>query len=144
MSAAAAIIAGGTITAIARHRQGKALQRVFNAQAAREDINAERALEKGIFDANQIRRTGERIAGVQRAAVGGSGVQSSGTLLNVFVDQAIETDFEARVAIFNSEIESGDASARADILRQQGVAAKEGADAGAIAGAVGTFGRTFQ
>lgn len=140
-AAAAAIIGGGAIKAVSAYKQGKALQKIFNAQAAQEDIQAARALKKGVFDSTQIKRTGERVAGAQKAAIGGSGITSSGSLLNVMVDQAIETDFEARVAIFNSQAESRDAAARADILRQQGEAAREGGELGAVGGALDVLGK---
>lgn len=99
---------------------GQQQSRAFRANARTLRQQAQDALRLGQIEADRIRRSGERVQGDLRAIAGASGVELSGSPLAVAVDQAIEIDREARVALFNSEQQARALQAEAEAQRRAG------------------------
>lgn len=154
--AIAATIASTALTAVGQISQAQQqaqtaetnakLQRIEAArrqQAAREQISV------GQAEAERRERAGRRERAAGRAAIGASGVRLSGTPTDVLADQAIESEINANLATFESELRSRELTrgaarslTQANQLEARGDAARIGGFSGATGTLIGGASRT--
>jgi len=94
----------------------------FNAQALGN--NADFALKQGAENQRRIRRSNAQFQGSQEAAIGASGLQLSGSALNVLSDSAIEGELMALDAKVSAENKAKGLRSQATIERMRGKQAR--------------------
>lgn len=115
MAAGAAVSAYGVI------QQGRAAKREANYQAAMDENNAissgyaaVQEQQNAAREADSIRDERLRVLSSQRSAAANSGLMISGSVNDVMMDSAIESEKEAQMAIYRGNINAYN-------MRQQGV-----------------------
>lgn len=68
--------------------------------------NAEISEQQGQSEADAIRVKARRIAGANRAAIGGSGVDISGSFMDALADSDIESELDAQTAEYNGKAQA--------------------------------------
>lgn len=101
--------ASAVATKYSADAQKKAAQ--YNADVARK--NAVAAAQQGQFDAEQIRDKNKRVLAAQRAAAASSGVDFSGSAMDVQTDSAAQGEMDALVAIYTGRSSANSQEARA-------------------------------
>jgi len=149
---AAATVIGGGVSAYGQIQQGNAAAEAARYQAAVQrnnaimlDNRAEEERVKGDFEANQKRREVARILGAQRAGAGASGVEMSGSFLDVLGDSATQGALDVAMLRYNAETRARDLEFDADNMRAQseltmfeGRSAKRASRIGAFGTLLGT------
>lgn len=104
-AAAAGLQAIGQISA-AQQRADVAEQqaKVQRIEAARANQSAREQRRIGEQEEQRRRRQGTSERGASRAAIGASGVQLAGTPTDVLADQALESELNANLATFESQL----------------------------------------
>jgi len=101
----------------------------FNAQVLGN--NADFALKQGAENQRRIRRSNAQFQGSQEAAIGASGLQLSGSALNVLSDSAIEGELMALDAKVSAENKAKGLRSQATIERMRGKQARRAGFLGA-------------
>jgi hypothetical protein len=121
----ATAISGG-LSAYGQIQQGNAAMESARYQSAVQRNNAimeeNRATQermKGDVEANQKRREIARLIGAQRAGVGASGVEMSGSYLDVLSDSATQGALDVAMIRYNAETRARDYEFSASNLRAQ-------------------------
>lgn len=152
---AATVISGG-LQAYGQYEQGQAAYEAakYQAQVERNNATAERnkaiqERQKGEQEAAQKRREVARIIGQQRANVGASGVEMSGSPLDVLTDTALQGALDVAMIRHNAEIKARDREftaqnfdAQSELTMMGGRAARRAGTISALGTAVST-GSTF-
>ena len=127
----AAIIAGGTVTAVSQIQQGRAAAAqgaAAQAIAQRNALLAERQAEEervaAAAAALRQEREGKALKGRQRALFAKSGVELRGSPLSVIVETAQNLEADRLTILREGAIRAGTAQAQAGIFRAEGTAAK--------------------
>jgi hypothetical protein len=148
---AATAISGG-LSAYGQIQQGNAAMESARYQSAIQRNNAimeeNRATQermKGDVEANQKRREIARLIGAQRAGVGASGVEMSGSYLDVLSDSATQGALDVAMIRYNAETRARDYEfsasnlrAQSDLTLAEGRSAKQASRIGAFATLLGT------
>lgn len=143
---AATAISGG-LSAYGQIQQGNAAMESARYQSAVQRNNAimeeNRATQermKGDTEAAQKRREVARLIGAQRAGVGASGVEMSGSYLDVLTDSATQGALDVAMIRYNAETRARDYEFSASNLRaQSALTLAEGRNAKS-ASRIGAFG----
>jgi hypothetical protein len=101
------------------------------SQAKADRRNAQLALEQGQSEAALIRERARRLSGQNRAAIGASGVDISGSFLDALEDSDINAELDAQTTLWNRKAEASNYSARAAQSRRSGTGALFGGLLGA-------------
>lgn len=145
-------IASGTVSAIGSIQEGNAAMAsaeyqsaVLSNNATMERNKAKQELAAGQNEANQKRREVAAIIGRQRAGVGASGVEMSGSYLDVLTDTAGQGAFDIAMIRHNAEIRATDRNfsaqnfdAQSDLTMMEGRAARQAGYMSALGTALST------
>jgi hypothetical protein len=110
------------------------------AQARADRQNASLARAQGESEAALIRERARRLSGQNRAAIGASGVDISGSFLDALEDSDINAEFDAQTAVWNRKAEASNYLARARQSRNSGAGALVGSFFGAGTKALSGYG----
>jgi hypothetical protein len=116
--------AGSIISGVGQYQAAK-------GQAKADRQNARLALAQGESEAGLIRERARRISGQNRAAIGASGVDISGSFLDALADSDINAELDAQTALWNRKAEAGNYRARAAQSGKSGAGALLGGVFGA-------------
>jgi hypothetical protein len=116
IAAAAVSAAGSLVSGVSQYGQAK-------SQAAYVKANADLAEEQGESEAALIREKARRLSGQNRAAIGASGVDISGSFLDALADSDIDAELDAQTALWNRKAEASNYRARAAQSRASGFGA---------------------
>jgi hypothetical protein len=116
IAAAAVSAAGSLVSGVSQYGQAK-------SQAAYAKANADMAEEQGESEAALIREKARRLSGQNRAAIGASGVDISGSFLDALADSDIDAELDAQTALWNRKAEASNYRARAAQSRASGFGA---------------------
>jgi hypothetical protein len=89
-------------------------------QAKADRQNARLAIEQGQSEAASIRERARRMSGQNRAAIGASGVDISGSFLDALEDSDINAELDTQTALWNRKAEASNYRARAAQSRRAG------------------------
>lgn len=117
--------------------QGASQANEAGQRASIDKQNAAISEQQGQSEADAIRVKARRIAGENRAAIGASGVDISGSFLDALQDADIESELDAQTAEYNGR-------AQARNYRMQASADKSGEAAGYIGGVTNAAGAGTQ
>ena len=137
-------IAGAALSAVGSIASGIAQSSEARRQAAYADANADLAKQQGRSEAQVIREKARRLAGQNRAAIGASGVDISGSFLDALADSDIDAELDAQTALWNSKLEARNYRAQAKSVRAQGRSALIGGIFGAGTSAISGYGNWYQ
>ena len=126
---AAIALIGGAVSAFGQFQEGQKLQKAqeFNAQIAEEEAQLTRT--RGFLEEFKARKRLKRFTGRQVAAVAKSGIQFTGSPLDVIQDSIANAELDIAIDKFN--IETGARSLESE-ARQRRFLGKEAARAGTI------------
>ena len=116
-----AIGVGGQIMAgQAQAKQGRQMQQAedYNAQVSRQ--NAQAIQQSGKFEQDKAKRQQLLFTGRQRALTAASGVQFSGSPLDVMSDSIAESEMDMAAMRYNTDVASSRALDQADYSTQLG------------------------
>jgi hypothetical protein len=116
--------------------QGAAEKSQAEQQAVIDRQNADIAEQEGESQADAIRLKARRIAGENRAAIGASGVDISGSFMDALQDSDIESELDAQTAEYNGRAQARNYRLQAGADQSSGTGALIGGFANA--GAAGT------
>jgi hypothetical protein len=114
MAAMAAV--GSLVSGISQSQQAKG-----QAQVAR--ANAEAADDQAASEAQAVRDKARRLSGQNRALIGASGVDISGSFLDALQDSDISSELDAQTALYNGKIQSMNYRAQASAASAAGQSA---------------------
>jgi len=140
-------IAGSVYAGYAQYQAAKAQAKVMEYNALVQEQNAVIAKQQAEYESERQASSMRRLAGKQRAAYASSGVQSSGTALDLMMDTQIQGEFDRLAILYAGDIEavnykSAAAGARLEAKATK-VAGKYRAYATAISGS-SQAGSTYQ
>lgn len=118
--ASLALTAVGTGVAVAgTMAQGEAQRKAtdYNRQVA--ENNAKQQADAAAFEAEKVRERGRRLVGSQRASLGASGIDLSGSAEDVMFDSAISNELDALAAEYQGKVGSNRSMAQAGLLRME-------------------------
>ena len=124
LAAAAVQAVGSVVSGIGQHQAAK-------SQASADKQNARLAEGQGQSEAAMIRERARRLSGQNRAAIGASGVDISGSFLDALADSDINAELDAQTALWNRKAEASNYRARAAQSRRSGTGALFGGILGA-------------
>jgi hypothetical protein len=124
---------GSVVSGIGQHQAAKG-----QAKADRQNVRLAEA--QGESEAALIRERARRISGENRAAIGASGVDISGSFLDALADSDINAELDAQTARWNRKVESGNYRFRAAQSRASGQGALIGGFLGAGSHAMQGYG----
>jgi hypothetical protein len=125
--------AGSIISGVGQYSAAK-------AQAKADRQNASLARAQGESEAALIRERARRLSGQNRAAIGASGVDISGSFLEALEDSNINAELDAQTALWNRKAETSNYRARAADSRRAGIGAFMGEIFGAGTQALSGYG----
>jgi hypothetical protein len=133
-ASAAAAAVGTAVSAVGQYQQAKQASAVnlANAQIAQNQADSQ---------ASMIRERAKRLAGSNRAQIGASGVDISGSFMDALTDNDISSELDAQTALWNGKVQGQNyrSQAAADTAAGQGALVSGAIGAGARA--LGGFGQ---
>ena len=133
-------IATAAVQAVGSIVSGIGQHQVANSQAKADRQNARLAEWQGNSEATAIREKARRLSGQNRAAIGASGVDISGSFLDALMDSDINAELDAQTALWNRKTEAENYRSRARQSRSTGQGALIGGFLGAGAQAMQGYG----
>jgi hypothetical protein len=137
IAAAAVSAAGSLVSGISQYGQGK-------SQARYADANAGIAEQQADSQAAVIREKARRLSGQNRAAIGASGVDISGSFLDALADSDIDAELDAQTALWNGKLEAMNQRGQAKAARAVGTSALVGGIFGAGTSALSGYSNWYQ
>jgi hypothetical protein len=113
------IIAATAAQAIGALQQGQAASNAANYNAQVAANNAEIARQQGAAAQEQQQRDSIRKIGAMRAGYGASGVEMSGSPLDVLSDSVAQATLDGLTTKYNYDVRANGYSAQADLNRSQ-------------------------
>jgi hypothetical protein len=132
IAAAAVSAAGSLVSGVSQYSQGR-------SEAATAKTNAGLADQQAKSQAQVIREEARRLSGQNRAAIGASGVDISGSFLDALADSDIDAELDAQTALWNGKLEAANQRAQAKVSRAGGASALVGGIFGAGTSALSGF-----
>lgn len=136
LAVAAVQAVGSVVSGISQSSQAK-------SQAAYAKANAGLAEQQAESQAAVIREKARRLSGQNRAAIGASGVDISGSFLDALADSDIDAELDAQTARWNGKLEAMNQRGQANASRASGRSALVGGVFGAGSSAVSGFGSWY-
>ena len=140
-----ASLAAAGVSANAAIQQGKAQEKAAKFNAAVERNNALAAQDQAQFEAAKLRRRNAFLRGAQSAAIGKSGVDLSGSAVDVMNDSAVQGELDALAALYTGKVRANSAQSSAQLFDAQGENARTssyysaaGSILGGVSGATGS------
>jgi hypothetical protein len=99
IAAAAVSAVGSVVSGVSQFSQAR-------SQARYADANAGLAEQQAQSQATVIREKARRLSGQNRAAIGASGVDISGSFLDALADSDINAELDAQTALWNRKVEA--------------------------------------
>jgi len=118
------LAAGGLLGAVGSIQKGNAANQASQFNAGVMENNANFASQQGAENQRRIRRSNAQFQGTQTASIGASGLQLSGSALNVLSDSAIEGELMALDAKVSSENQAKGLRSQSSLERQRGKSAR--------------------
>jgi len=116
----ALIIAGTAVSAIGAIQQGNAAKAAANYNAAVARNNAIASRQNAEAQAKRQEREARIRAGANRAALGGSGVQLEGSVLDVLEDNAMEEELDRLMILHQGELQASNFESSANLMEFEG------------------------
>jgi hypothetical protein len=107
---------GSLVSGVSQYSQAK-------SQAVYAKANAGIAEQQAQSQAQAIREKARRLSGQNRAAMGASGVDISGSFLDALADSDIDAELDARTALWNGKIEAMSQRGQARAAKARGESA---------------------
>jgi hypothetical protein len=117
-------VAGTAFSAISAISQGNAARASGDYNSALYAQNAEVTRQKAQMDENRARRLATQRAGANVAAVGASGIDLSGSALDVLESNAAQEELDALIIRWNGTTASQSLEAQGSLSRAQGRSAQ--------------------
>ena len=127
--ALALAVVGALTSAVGTYVQAQASAQANEYNAAVADINAKTARQQAGADAREKRRDRNRLMGQIRNQVGGNGIQTTGSVLDVANDSFLSAYHDEKMIAYQGEVRGTDYENRAEGFRS---AAKNDRIAGRI------------
>ncbi len=136
--AATAITVGTSVAgAVSKKKAGKAAAESAEFNAFTEELNAQQADKETAIALQQQRRQAYKIYGNAQAAAGASGIQQSGSVLDVLAESARNAQEDASTISTRGAFEASQYRRQATTIRMGGEQAKKEATAGMVSDLVG-------
>lgn len=126
-----AVAAAAFMSAASQVQQGRAEGKAAEANARTDLYNARLAKQKGRDRARQVRREGRQHLGRIRSQTGASGIQVSGSALDVMAADAFQIEMDAQITKYNADIDARSFRQQADRTIREGSQRKTAAFIGA-------------
>lgn len=97
-------VAGMAMQAYGQYQEGQDAKKAseYNASISRQE--AELARQSGALDAERQRKQTGKIVGTQKTQYGASGVELTGSPLDVMIETAAEGELDARIIEYNANV----------------------------------------
>ena len=135
---------GGIISGIGSLMAAQAQAKAANYNAQVADINAKTAVLQAGADAKQQRREKFRTLGKLRATAGASGVDMTGSALDVATDNFLEYELQERNIVYGGNVQNADFKNKATGYRMEATAAKTAGAIGFLSGVAGGVGNALR
>jgi hypothetical protein len=116
IAAAAVSAAGSLVSGVSQAGRAR-------SQARYADANAGLAEQQAASQASLIREKARRLSGQNRAAIGASGADISGSFLDALQDSDIDAELDAQMALWNGKLEAMNQRGQAKAARASGSSA---------------------
>lgn len=121
---ALAVSAAGTYMAYqAQQDQAKSAEKMGEYNAKVAENNATAAADAARFEANQIERRTRLILGRQKAMVAKAGVLDSGSMLDVFMDSAVQGELDRMAALYAGDVRTRNYISQGILAKAEGSSA---------------------
>jgi len=130
--------AGGFLSGQGSMQQGFSSAASLNEQANNAGINAGTALQNAAINERIARREGKRFRGEVQTAVGASGVQIEGSIVDAMIDGAVELERNAMNIRRQGEQEARNLRSQERAARTEAGDVQRAAAANTVAGGIGT------
>src|SRR4051812_48559956 len=137
VAAAAAQAVGSVVSGVSQYSRAK-------TEAAYANTNADLATQQAESQAQVIREKARRLSGENRAAIGASGVDISGSFLDAIADSDIDAELDAQTALWNGKLEAMNQRGQARASRSAGTSALIGGIFGAGTAALSGYSNWYQ
>ena len=131
----AAVAVSTAVTAYGQYQQGKAQQQAYEYNAKVNEQNAKIAQDKAAYEADKQAQRMRRLNATQRPAYAASGVNLSGTALDLMEDSTTQGEMDRLAILYGGDVQAIQSRNEAELNRFQG---KQAASAGTSA-AFGTL-----
>ena len=125
------MLAGTGVTALGSIQQGNAAKQAANFNAQVANNNAIAARQNAAANAKRLEREARLRAGANIAASGASGVQVSGSVMDLLEDNAMEEELDRLTILHQGELQASGLESSATLLRAEGSAAQRAGFTGA-------------
>jgi hypothetical protein len=136
IAAAAVQSVGSLVSGVSQYSQAK-------SEAAYARTNAGLAEQQAQSQAQVIREKAHRLSGQNRAAIGASGVDISGSFLDALADSDIDAELDVQTALWNGKLDAMNQRAQAKASKAAGRSALVGGIFGAGTSAASGFGSWY-
>jgi len=103
-------LVGTAISAFGQYKEGQDAAEAsrYNASVTRQNAATQASMveQSGALEASQQRRSTQRVVSSQRARYGASGVELTGSPLNVMIGTSAEGELDARIIEYNTKVKS--------------------------------------
>ena len=113
--------------AYSSYQQGKAVQKQSQYNAEVATVNQRTTQKQADSAVSDVREKYRRIRGSQRAAAAASGLQTDGSLSDLFLDTNVQEDMEVLKTLYQAKLQISDQEHRKNSSLMQGDQAMSGA-----------------
>ena len=128
---------GGLFSAFSSFSQSRQQAQLAETNAALAARDASAIREQARFNAQESRLSGRKVVGKQRANIGASGVEFSGSALDLLAETAKESEREALKIEALGEFGAGSQDVQAAANRQRAAAFRKSGSGSLVGGALG-------
>jgi hypothetical protein len=125
--ALATSVLGTAYAAYSSYQQGKAVQRQANYNSDAAVVNQVTTQKQADSDVSKIREKYRRVRGSQRAAAAASGLQTDGSLSDLFLDTNIQEDMDVLTTLYQAKTQIVGQENKKNLSLMQGDQAMQGA-----------------
>lgn len=111
------------VTAYGQYQAGKAQEAAYNYNAQVQEQNAKVAQQKAAYEADKQAQRIRRLNATQRAAYAASGINLSGSALDLMEDSTTQGEMDRLAILYGGDVEAANARNEATLSRFQGKAA---------------------
>ena len=111
------------VTAYGQYQAGKAQEAAYEYNAKVQEQNAKVAQDKAAYEAERQAQRIRRLNATQRAAYAASGVQLSGTALDLMEDSTTQGEMDRLAILYGGDVEAANMRSEATLSRFQGKSA---------------------
>jgi hypothetical protein len=131
------------VTAYGQYQAGKAQEAAYEYNAKVQEQNAKVAQDKAAYEADKQAQRVRRLNATQRAAYAASGINLSGSALDLMEDSTTQGEMDRLAILYGGNVEAANARNEATLARFQGksaAAAGQSAAFGTLLGGASSVG----